>query len=77
MKIKLLKGFGGRETGEVHYDRGDVIELDDEFALGMIANDTAEAYKQSKPKFQPLPEPAEPKQMIRPKEKSTVVKKQR
>lgn len=36
MKIKFLQGFGGRETGEVHYIKGQII--DEEHGAGGLAN---------------------------------------
>ena len=42
MKIRLLKDHMGRETNEIRYFLGDVIELDDANAMILISNGWAE-----------------------------------
>jgi hypothetical protein len=37
MIIEFLRAFGGRETREIHYTSGDVVDLDDEIASDLIA----------------------------------------
>ncbi len=30
MKVQFLRGYGGKRTGEVHYQQGDVVDLAEE-----------------------------------------------
>ena len=55
MKIKFLREFGGRETGEIHYPEGFVLNLDDdEIALGLINRSICAS---DEPIPEPKPEP--------------------
>jgi len=42
MKIRLLVGFRGRETGEHFYEAGSVVELPDEVARRLVGHRQAE-----------------------------------
>ena len=42
MKIRLLKDHMGRETNEIRYFSGDVVELDDANAMILVSNGWAE-----------------------------------
>ncbi len=43
MKIKMLTDFRGRETNERYYQAGQVVEIDDDIAARLIADNRAEA----------------------------------
>lgn len=62
MKIQFLTDFRGRETGERFFQAGQVVELDDDTAAGLIANRRAvSAEPAPEPEPQPAPAPAKGK----------------
>jgi hypothetical protein len=60
MKVKFLCNFGGRETREIHYPPGKIVDLPDEIAEELVARGIVEMpNEQPQPVFEP--EPVTPK----------------
>ena len=51
-KVKFIRGFRGVETGEVHYQAGDVAEVDDIWLERLIQDKRAVVVYEPKPKRQ-------------------------
>ena len=50
MKVQFLQDFRGRETNEAYYRRGDIVNLDEQIALRLIADGRAKAVKHAENK---------------------------
>lgn len=56
LKVKFLIGFQGTETGNIWYEPGDTLELDDDMAIILVQHGRAELVMEIQPE-QPEPAP--------------------
>ena len=61
MKVKFVSGFQGRETNNVWYDAGQVVEVDDEMAEVLLSSERVTAViDEVDPVLVPEPETPKP-----------------
>lgn len=56
MKVKFLSHFGGRETSEIHYEKNQIAELDDNTAADLLKRGICEALVIKAAPVEPQPE---------------------